>query len=158
MGRKKMKKIAKIIIFENEDEYRKEFLGVYVKNSPLSFRGIEVSFVEKDFSHVFFEPSMEGQYRFSERRAKRMSFIAAILNEEFEIELMQDTNSNNLAIFCMDLECVMYLIVRRGSGRLQLGTFFDFGKHHSKMYQKQKQNCVPIDDTQLKIIVNGGSS
>jgi len=153
------KKVTEIIIFDTEDEYRKEFFGVYVKNSPLLFRGIEVSFVEEDFNHVFFEPNNTGQNCFSKRRAKRMNFINAILKEEFEIELMHETDSGNLAIFCTDLECVMYLRVRIGSGRLQLGTFFDFGRHHSKMYKKQKRKCVPIkNDTQLKNIINGRGS
>lgn len=101
---------------------------------------------------MFFEPSKGGEKDgvFSKRRAKKMRFIEAMLVGEMAIEVLFEEDTGNLAVFCEDLDCVMYLRIRKGSGSLQLATFFDFGKDHTKMYTKQKQKCVPITDTQLK--------
>ncbi|VAX34684.1 hypothetical protein MNBD_NITROSPIRAE03-279 [hydrothermal vent metagenome] len=73
-----------------------------------------------------------------------MSFMKEILSDEIDIEIMFEPDRETIALFCIDLECVMYLRIRPSSGTLQVGTFFDFGKNHSKMYKKQKKKCEPI--------------
>lgn len=132
-----------MIIFNNEEEYRKLYNDVFVGN-PISFHSIPVLFHIDDFEHIFFEPTGNGNYRFSKRRAKRMLFIKAILKCTVNTDLMYQEDRGTFAVFCEDLECVVYLRPRPGSGRLQIGTFFDFGKNHEKMYLKQKKKCIPI--------------
>lgn len=147
-----MKKVVEMIILEKEKDYRDEFKSHFVDN-VFKFKNIPVEFYENDFNHIFYEPSKKGGHCFSERRAKRMYFIKNILEEGVKIELNFEEHTGNFAIFCKDLECVVYLRIRKGSGKLQIGTFIDFGKNHTKMYQKQKRKCEPIDDTHfLKII------
>ena len=146
-----MKKTAEIIILDTEADYLVEFTETYVKGSFV-LNAIPVNFIEADFSHIFFEPG-KGNIKdasFSKRRAKKMHFIKAILSGEFAIEIMFEDDTGNIAVFCVDLDCVIYLRIRKGSGKLQLATFFDFGKEHTKMYEKQKKKCVPITDTQLQ--------
>lgn len=146
-----MKKTAEIIILDTEEEYLSEFNQVYV-NGNYVLNTIPITFVETDFSHIFFEPSKGGikDEVFSKRRAKKMHFIGAILGGNFDIEIMFEDQTGNIAVFCTDLDCVIYLRIRKGSGKLQLATFFDFGKEHTKMLEKQKKKCVPITDTQLQ--------
>ncbi len=141
---------VEIIILQTEDEYRREFNIKYVGQN-FKLGDIPVVFVESDFDHIFWEPGKTGSgYRFSKRRAKRMYFMAALLSGEFQTEIMLEIETGNIAIFCEDLECVMYLRVRVGSGKLQVGTFFDFGKGHTKMLNKQKKKCAPITLPEFK--------
>lgn len=148
-GKKKMRKVE-IIILSNTEEYREFYNKSFVEREYL-FYDISVFFHENDFDHIFFEPPKEGsEYQFSKRRAKRMLFIREILNRTVDIELMYQEDRGTFAVFCNDLECVLYLRARPGSGKLQIGTFFDFGKNHEKMYLKQKKKCIPITPHELK--------
>lgn len=147
-GKKSMKK-AEIIILKNEDEYRNFYKSTFME-MDFFLGDIQVSFIEKDFDHIFFELGKGGEHRFSARRAKRMLFIKEILAGNFDTELMYENDRGTFAIFCFDLECVIYLRSRSGSGKLQMGTFFDFGKDHKKMYLKQKKKCTEITLQELK--------
>ena len=143
-----MKKVE-LVILHSEEEYRGFYKESFIKKDYL-FYDIPVSFHEKDFDHIFFEPSRNNGYRFSKRRAKRMLFIKEMLGCSVDIELMYQNDRGTFAIFCNDLECVLYLRARPGSGKLQIGTFFDFGKNHEKMYLKKKKKCIPITPHELK--------
>jgi hypothetical protein len=145
---------VEFIIYNTEEEYREEFRKKYV-NKNYVLEDVPVIFTENDFDHIFKEPAREGGYRFSKRRAKRMHFMQAILSRFVEIEIMFEEETGNIAIFCMDLECVMYLRIRPGKeksqfGTFQVGTFFDFGKGHEKMCRKQKKKCSPITLQEIK--------
>lgn len=144
-----MQKIE-LIILQSEEEYRQEYLKTYV-DADFYLVDIPVIFSANDFNHIFFEPGKEGVgYIFSQRRAKRMYFIKAILSEKLNIEIMHEPDRGTIALFCLDLECVIYLRIRPGTGSLQVGTFFDFGRDHTKMYLKQKKKCVPITLQEIK--------
>lgn len=139
-----MKKVVELILLTTEDEYRREYKSSYL-HSNLHLYGIPVVFSDKDFNHIFYEPSgSRSDYRFSFRRAKRMNFMKALLSEKIDIEIMFEPDRGTIALFCEDLECVMYLRIRPGTGTLQVGSFFDFGRDHTKMLNKQKRKCVPI--------------
>lgn len=141
---------VELILLKTEEEYRDEYKRAYL-HSDFYLADIPVVFSEHDFDHIFYEPSSgEKEYKFSYRRARRMFFIKAILSGELDIEIMFESDRNTIALFCKDLECVMYLRIRRGSGTLQVGTFFDFGKDRTKMYKKQRKKCVPITIEELK--------
>jgi hypothetical protein len=132
-----------IVILDNELEYRDLYRDTFLSGT-IHFFGIPVSFHESDFDHIFFEPSAGGEYVFSVRRAKRMLFIADILAGSVVAELGYQEDRDTFALFSRELECAVYLRRRPGSGSLQVGTFFDFGKDHEKMYRKQKKKCVNI--------------
>ena len=150
-----MRKSVEVIILDSEEEYRQEYIKVFVKGEPCFLRNIPVVFDEKSFEHIFFEPENEAdkKSRFSARRAKKMHFIKAMLREEVKIEILHEPDRGTIAVFCIDLDCVMYLRNRVGTRKLQIGTFFDFGRDHAKMYEKQKRKCVPITDEELKGLV-----
>ncbi len=139
-----------IILLKNQEDYRQAYEDIYVKN--IFYLGdILVTFSQRDFDHIFFEPGKEDEgYVFSERRAKRMNFIKAVLSGDIDIEIMYETDRGTIALFCIDLECVVYLRNRPGRGELQVGTFFDFGKNHIKMYLKQKKKCESITLPEIK--------
>ena len=150
-----MRKSVEVIILDSEEEYRQEYIKVFVKAEPCFLRNIPVVFDEKSFEHIFFEPENETdkKSKFSARRAKKMHFIKAMLQEEVKVEIMHEIDRGTIAIFCVDLDCVMYLRNRVGTGKLQIGSFFDFGRDHTKMYEKQRKKCVPITDVQLRGLV-----
>lgn len=141
---------AEIIILKTEEEYKQEYLKNYL-NNDFFLGDIPIIFSEKDFDHIFFEPKEDKDgYFFSQRRAKRMNFMKSILSGEFDVEIMYENDRGTIALFCLDLECVMYLRIRPGNNVLQVGTFFDFGKDHTKMYLKQKKKCVGITLQEIK--------
>lgn len=150
------KRIINLILLENQEEYKKEYLGEFV-NGNFNLFDIPIIFSEEDFDHIFTEPESKTNQRvFSFRRAKRMMFIKALLDGTAQIELMFETNTGNIAVFSKELECVIYLRIRPVTKTLQIGTFFDFGKDHSKMYKKQIQKCKEISVEELKEAVSSG--
>ncbi len=146
---------AEIVIFDSEEEYKQEYIKIFVNGGPFSLRGISIIFDEKSFDHIFFEPEDDSNKKgkFSARRSKKMHFLKAMLNEEVNIEIMYQSDRGTFAVFCIDLDCVMYLRNRVGTQKLQIGTFIDFGKDHTKMCEKQKKKCVPIDDKKFRSLV-----
>ncbi len=141
---------VELILLKTEDEYRKEYMTTYIQ-SNLCLGDIPVVLSEGDFDHIFYEPaSGANKYKFSYRRAKRMYFLKAILSGEIDVKIMFQPDRQTIALFCVDLECVMYLRIRPKSGTLQVGTFFDFGTDHTRMYNKQKKKCVPITIEEVK--------
>lgn len=149
-----MKRNVDIILLDSEAEYRSEYEETFLKQ-PYSFKGFPVSFDMKSFDHIFFEPVDETNKKgkFSKRRAKKMRFIRSILLEEVPVEVLFEPDRGTLAVFCVDLDCVVYLRNRVGTGKLQIGSFIDFGKEHTKMYEKQRRKCVPITDEGLKELI-----
>jgi len=149
-----MKKSVEIILLDSEADYRREYEEVFVKNS-YSLRGIPIDFDIKSFDHVFFEPISEEDRKgkFSHRRAKKMLFIKSIIKEEVIFEVMHEEDRGTVALFCKDLDCVVYFRIRPGTGKLQIGTFIDFGTNHTKMYERQRKKCVGISDDELKKLV-----
>lgn len=145
-----MRKIVELVLLKSEEDYRKEYEYIY-SNKIFNLYDIPVFFSDKDFNHIFYEPNSGGtEYKFSFRRAKRLNFMKEILSGEIDIEIMFQPDRETFALFCEDLECVMYLRIRPNSGMLQVGTFFDFGKDHKKMLNKQKKKCVPIALNEIK--------
>jgi hypothetical protein len=152
-------KSVEIIVLGTEKEYKEKYCELYA-GKAWQFFDIPIIFEEASFDHIFSEPSSEGKNTFSERRAKRMLFMGAILSGEFSIEIMYELldgkEIGNCALFCTDLECVMYLRLIPGKG-MQVSTFFDFGRNHDKMYRKQKNKCTPIalEEIKQKITLTG---
>lgn len=152
-----MSKLAvPFLILDNKKDYLKEFKTLFIDiKQPFFIEGIKIIFTEEDFDHVFTEPEKNGQKRlFSKRRAKRMHFIKTIIENYSSFELMFEQDSGHLAIFSVDLESVIYLVPLPKTRTLRIGTFFDFGKEHTKMYQKQKRKCTDIKDNKnLKAVL-----
>jgi len=141
-----MRTIVEIILHNSEEAYKEEYVKCFVNNSQYQLWGVPVSFDEKSFEHIFYEPendsSKKGQ--FSKRRAKKMFFIKAILDNKVSFEVMDQPDRGTFAVFCEELDCVMYVRNRVGKKVLQIGSFFDFGKDHTKMMNKRKRTCVSI--------------
>ncbi len=149
-----MRQVVEIVILDSDEAYRQEYYNVFIKGGSFYLRGIQVLFDEKSFNHIFYESDgKNSKGKFSCRRAKKMHFITAILNEKVNIEITFEESSGNIAIFCKDLDCVMYLRNRVGTKKLQIGSFFDFGKEHTKNYERQRKKCRPISEEELKGLV-----
>lgn len=150
-----MKKTVEIILLPNMDTYRQEYKRKYVGNKFFYLWDIVVSFDKRDFDHIFYEsaPGDKKKKDFSQRRARQMMFMEFLLREDIDREVMYQPERGTIAIFCKELDCVMYLRHRQGSEKLQIGSFFDFGKDHGKRYQSQKKKCTPINAVQLKNIL-----
>src|SRR3972149_4204131 len=104
MGRQNMKKIVGLILLKTEDEYRREYEITYL-HSNFHLHDIPVVFSERDFDHIFFEPSGSSiGNQFSFRRAKRMNFMKEILSGKIDSDLGDRSERHNSALFCEDLE------------------------------------------------------
>jgi len=150
-----MRKSVEIIILDSEAEYRQEYIDVFVKGESYSLRKIPVVFDEKSFDHIFFEAEDDTNKKgkFSIRRAKKMHFIRAMLHEKVDIEIMYEQDRGTIAIFCVALDCIMYLRNRVGTGKLQIGSFFDVGKDHTKMLERRRKQCVLLSDEKLRELI-----
>lgn len=146
-----MRKTVEILILESEAEYREEYINVYVSGEHV-LRDIPVHFSEKDFDHIFSEPDSEDKKirTFSKRRAKKMHFMRGLLDKDFLKEILFEPDSGNIAVFSTDLDAVMYLRPIPGQGKLQVMTFFDFGRDHTRMYKKQRRKCIEITIAEIK--------
>lgn len=150
-----MEKVVEIILLPDVDTYRNEYREKYVGNNSFDLWGIAVSFGESDFDHIFYESALgdEKKKNFSQRRARQMMFMEFLLRGDIDREVMYQPERGTIAIFCKDLDCVMYLRYRQGSEKLQIGSFFDFGKDHGKRYRSQKKKCKSINDVELREIL-----
>lgn len=146
-----MRETVALLLLDTEEEYRQEFIKTYVGGgTTYRLGGYPVVFYPKDFDHIFFEPTTGGKDRkFSKRRAKRMYFIRELLLGKIGREIMLESDTGNVAIFCEELESVMYLRPRTNPSSFQIGTFFDFGRDHTKMCEKQRRKCVPISGKEI---------
>lgn len=149
-----MRKTVELLLLNNESEYRVEYVSTYVNRlDKLSIAGFPVTFSEKDFDHIFFEPKKgSGERVFSKRRARRMLFIEVLLKSEVKAELLYEPDTKNIAIFSQELEIVIYLRPIVPVREFQVVTFFDFGRDHTKMYLKQKRKCKEISEDQLNTL------
>lgn len=147
-----MRKIVEILILDNKEEYQKEYESVFV-GGDFYLKNLRVIFDAKGFEHIFSEPTGNGKERqFSLRRAKKIYFIKEILSGDLSIEILFEESTENIAVFCQQIDGVLYL--RPTPKGLQVMTFFDFGKDHTKMYQKQKKKCREISDEEFKAIIS----
>ena len=72
--------------------------------------------------------------------------VVLLLSVNTPTELLFEPSTRNYAVFCKDLDVVMYMGIRPATQSFQVKTFFDFGKNHTKMYEKQKRKCIEIQD------------
>lgn len=151
-----MKRTVEIVLLENKEEYRAEYEKVFVKGNFKLF-SVPVIFSTEDFDHIFSEPTKDLSKRsFSLRRAKKMMYMKALIEQIAKIELTFEKDTKNIAIFSIELDCVMYLRIRPKTKSLQIRTFFDFGKAHNKMYKKQRSKCVDMTKEALVEAVSSG--
>ena len=67
--------------YKSNQEYRKHFELVYCRGPVLTFDGIPVRFRKRDFDHAFFETVNNKDDTFSVKRAQRMDWIKAALQD-----------------------------------------------------------------------------
>jgi hypothetical protein len=69
------------LCFNTIPEYRRHFESVYCKGPVMTFDGIPVRFRKNDFDHAFFETISQKDDTFSKKRAMRMDWILAALQD-----------------------------------------------------------------------------
>lgn len=70
-----------LVYYKTEKEYRAHFERVYCKKSIVTFDGIPVRFKKVDFNHAFYESRQAKDDTFSLRRAQRIDWIKAALED-----------------------------------------------------------------------------
>lgn len=70
-----------LISYNSEGEYRKHFERVYCQGPITTFDGIPVRFRKHDFDHAFYESVTFTDDTFSVKRAERMDWIKAALED-----------------------------------------------------------------------------
>jgi hypothetical protein len=146
-----MSNTVEIVLYENEQDYRQHYENIFA-DVEYVLKGLPVRYDKKSFDHIFSEPGADSCRQFSKRRAKKMMFMKAMLMEHVKTEIMFENDTQNFAIFCDDLDCVMYLALIKKE-YFQVRTFFDFGKDHSKMCKKQKNKCKAISDVEFNEMI-----
>lgn len=67
--------------YETEDQYRAHFERVYCTGKIVTFDGIPVRFKKNDFDHAFYESTLAKDDTFSRKRAHRIDWIKAALED-----------------------------------------------------------------------------
>jgi len=67
--------------YETEARYRTHFERVYCLGEIITFDGIPVRFKKNDFDHAFYESSSTKDDTFSHKRAQRIDWIKAALED-----------------------------------------------------------------------------
>lgn len=70
-----------LLAFQSTAEYRAHYENLYCRGPVVTFDGIEVRFGKKDFNHCFFESVVQKDDTFSPKRAERMEWIRAALQD-----------------------------------------------------------------------------
>jgi len=70
-----------LVKYPSIDEYRKHFERVYCQGPVLTFDGIPVRFRKNTFGHAFFESRHSKDDTFSQKRAERIDWIKAALED-----------------------------------------------------------------------------
>lgn len=70
-----------LVNYGTEQEYRSHFERVYCQGTISTFDGIEVRFRRRMFDHCFFESVVTKDDTFSPRRAERIDWIVATLQD-----------------------------------------------------------------------------
>ena len=66
---------------KTEAQYRAHFERVYCSGAIVTFDGIPVRFKKKDFDHAFYESTLSKDDAFSRKRAQRIDWIKAALED-----------------------------------------------------------------------------
>ncbi|MBW1717250.1 MAG: hypothetical protein JRJ77_15745 [Deltaproteobacteria bacterium] len=67
--------------YKTEAQYRAHFERVYCSRAIVTFDGIPVRFKKKDFDHAFYESTLSKDDAFSRKRAQRIDWIKAALED-----------------------------------------------------------------------------
>jgi mRNA-degrading endonuclease RelE of RelBE toxin-antitoxin system len=70
-----------LVNYQNENDYRRHFERIYCSQPIITFDGIPVRFNKRDFDHAFFETTAAKDDTFSKRRAARIDWIKAALED-----------------------------------------------------------------------------
>lgn len=70
-----------LVVYPTEDEYRLHFEKIYCKGPVDTFDAIPVRFKKQDFDHAFYESVVKKDDTFSTKRAQRINWIKAALED-----------------------------------------------------------------------------
>ncbi|RKY06520.1 MAG: hypothetical protein DRP56_07275 [Planctomycetota bacterium] len=70
-----------LVKLNSATEYRQHFENIYCRRPIAAFDGIQVRFRKRDFNHCFFETVSDKDDTFSFKRAERMDWIKAALQD-----------------------------------------------------------------------------
>ncbi len=70
-----------LVNYQTATEYQSHFEQIYCQGPIITFDGISVRFRKDDFSHAFFESVRSKDDTFSDKRARRIDWIKAALQD-----------------------------------------------------------------------------
>ncbi len=141
-----MKRLIAFLFCSEESEFRQiyeeEFLGCEIK-----YRGIPVTFAERDFDHICFEAGTGGKSKsqFGIRRARRLLVAKQILEGEVPADLLYEENTGNYCLLCEALDMAIFLIPVSENRTLQIATIIHYGEGFTKRIQKQRGKSRKVD-------------
>lgn len=103
--------------YQTEQEYQDHFERVYCHGPILTFDGLSVRFRKNQFSHCFFESVISRDDTFSPRRAERIDWVKAALEDRnAELRLGWDNrrkrvaNDRRVAIVVQDYVVIVRIV------------------------------------------------
>lgn len=70
-----------LVVYPNESDYQNHFEQVYCRGPVVTFDGIPIRFQKRNFTHAFFESVKSKDDTFSWKRAERIDWIKAALQD-----------------------------------------------------------------------------
>jgi hypothetical protein len=70
-----------LVVYAEESEYQHHFERMYCRGPVVTFDGIPIRFQKRNFPHAFFESNRKKDDTFSRKRAERIDWIKAALQD-----------------------------------------------------------------------------
>jgi len=133
-----------LVYYKTEFEYRTHFEQVYCRCKIMTFDGIPVAFKKDDFDHAFYESMAAKDDTFSQKRAQRIDWIKAALDDP-DSERYQGWDSKKKrcdkrrrVLVVMGNYVVIIGISRKGMGRFITAFVADSGRTLKMIRQNPK--------------------
>lgn len=124
-----------LVQYATESEYRRHFEKIYCKGPITTFDGIHIRFQKSNFSHAFFESINAKDDLFSTKRAERIDWIKATLQDPLSDRYLgwdkkkkRHDDSRRVTLVMNNYVVVVALNKKRSGGRFITAFIADSGR------------------------------
>lgn len=124
-----------LVVYVEKVEYQHHFERIYCRGPIVTFDGIPVRFQKRNFSHAFFESVRSKDDTFSQKRAERIDWIKAALQDPqseryigWDNKKKRHDGSRRVIVVMGDYVVVIGLNKQRNKGRFITAYVADSGR------------------------------
>jgi len=129
-----------LVVYTTEIEYQKHFERIYCRGAIVTFDGIPIRFQKRNFAHAFFESVRSKDDTFSRKRAERIDWIKAALQDSaseryigWDSKKKRHDGSRRVTVVMGNYIVVIGLNKQRNKGRFITAYVADSGRTIEKI-------------------------